>query len=70
MNWTSLIGGGGGGMGGGGGGQTATSSARSAASAGAGNSSVGINSRDVVWIVAAFAAVLGIIGLLWLALKK
>ena len=69
MDWSSLLGGGGGGMGGGGG-QTATSSARSAAAAGNGNSSVGINSQDVVWIAVAFAAALAIVGILWLALKK
>ena len=57
-------------MGGGGGsGQTATSSARSAAAAGTGSSSVGINSRDVVWIAVAFAGAIALIGLLWIATK-
>ena len=54
---------------GGGSGQTATSSARSAASAGNGSSSVGINSRDVVWIAVAFAGAIALIGLIWVATK-
>jgi hypothetical protein len=68
MNFMSLLGGGG--MGGGGSGTAATSSARSAASAGGGTSSVGINSRDVVWIAVAFAGALALVGLLWLAFRK
>jgi hypothetical protein len=69
MNFMSLLGGGGG-MGGGGSGQSASSSARSAASAGGGSSSIGVSSQDVVWIAAAFAGVLLIFGLLWIAVKK
>lgn len=67
MNFLSMFGGGGGG---GGGGTAATSSARSAAAAGSGNSSVGINSQDFVWIAVAFAGALAVIGILWLVLRK
>jgi hypothetical protein len=66
MNFMSLLGGGGGG----GGQPTASSSARSAAASGTGNSSVGINSHDVVWIAVAFAGALALVGILWALTKK
>jgi hypothetical protein len=66
MNFMSLLGGGGGG----GGQPTASSSARSAAAAGNGNSSVGITSQAVVWIVVAFAGALALIGIIWVITKK
>ncbi len=56
-------------MGGGGSGQSASSSARSAAAAGTGASSVGINSKDLVWIVAAVAGALALIGIVWVITK-
>jgi len=53
----------------GGGGGAPLSSATSGASAGSGSSSVGVSSRDLVWIAVAFAGALALIGIVWAILK-
>jgi hypothetical protein len=69
FNWTSFMSGvgGAGGMGGSSGGKTTSATSAAAPQL---TSTIGVSSRDVVWIAAAFAGVLFILGLLYFAFRK